>query len=65
MLLTHDRNTITKFAYQRVIERKPMSGVVEVDRSVPMSVAIEDILLLAVSSNEGEWEGQIIYLPLR
>lgn len=65
VLLTHDRNTITKFAYQRVLEGMPMPGVIEVDRSVPMSVAIEDILLLAVSSDSGDWEGQIIYLPLR
>ena len=65
ILLTHDRNTITKFAYQRVVEGKPMPGVIEVDRSVPMSVTIGDILLLAVSSNSGEWENQIIYLPLR
>jgi predicted nuclease of predicted toxin-antitoxin system len=65
VLLTHDRNTITKFAYQRVVEGKPMPGIVEVDRSVPLLVAIEDILLLAVASSQGEWEGQIIYLPLR
>jgi predicted nuclease of predicted toxin-antitoxin system len=65
VLLTHDRNTLTKFAYQRVMEGKPMPGVIEVDRSVPMSVAIDDILLLALSTKRGEWEGQIIYLPLR
>jgi hypothetical protein len=29
------------------------------------NVAIEDILLLAEISLDGEWEGQIIYLPLR
>ena len=65
VLLTHDRNTITKFAYERVIAGKPMPGVIEVSRSVPMNVAIDDILLLAVSSNSGDWEGQIIYLPLK
>jgi hypothetical protein len=65
VLLTHDRNTITKFAYQRVVEGKSMPGVIEVDRSVPIKVAIDDILLLAVASNSGQWEGQIIYLPLR
>lgn len=65
VLLTHDQNTLTKFAYQRVVERKAMPGVIEVNRSVPMAVAIEDILLLAVLSESGELEGQIIYLPLR
>ncbi|MDQ3005872.1 MAG: DUF5615 family PIN-like protein [Chloroflexota bacterium] len=65
VLLTHDQNTVTKFAYQRAIEGKPMPGVIEVNRSVPMSVAIDDILLLAVVSESGELEGQIVYLPLR
>lgn len=65
VLLTHDRNTITHFAYQRVLEGKPMPGVIEVDRSVPMSIAIDDILLLAVASDSGDWEGQVVYLPLR
>src|SRR6266545_5796554 len=54
VLLTHDRNTITKFAYQRVME---------VDRSVPIKIAIDDILLLAVASDTGQWQGQIVYLP--
>ena len=64
-LLTHDLNTITKFAYERIVAGKRMPGVIEVNRSVPISVAIEDILLLAVTSSSGDWEGQIIYLPLR
>jgi predicted nuclease of predicted toxin-antitoxin system len=65
VLLTHDRNTIPKFAYDRVAQGRQMPGVIEVDRSVSMNVAIEDILLLAVLSESGELEGQIIYLPLR
>lgn len=65
VLLTHDRNTITKFAYERIIAGKPMPGVIEVNRSLPIRTAIEDILLLAILSDSGEWEGQIIYLPLR
>lgn len=65
VLLTHDQNTITKFAYQRVVEGKGMSGVIEVSRSVPMNVAIEDILLLAALSKTEELEGQVVYLPLR
>ncbi len=65
VLLTHDRNTITKFAYQRVLDGKSMPGVIEVDRSVPMRVAIEDILMLAVLSEHKDLEGQILYLPLR
>jgi hypothetical protein len=65
VLLTHDVTTITKYAYERVQAGQRMPGVIEVSRSVPIGVAIEDILLLAESSHEAEWEGQILYLPLR
>ena len=63
-LLTHDVSTLTRFAYERVKAGLPMLGVFEVSRAVPMGSAIEDILLLANLSLPGEWEGQIIYLPL-
>jgi len=64
VLLTHDVSTITDFAYQRVRAGKSMPGVFEVGRSVSIRTAIEDILLIAETSLEGEWEGQVRYLPL-
>jgi len=65
VLLTHDLNTIPRFAYERVNEGKRMPGVIAVNQSVPIRTAIEDILLLTVTSEREDWEGQIIYLPLR
>ena len=64
VLLTHDVSTITEYAYERVQAGQPMPGVFEVNRSVPIGRAIEDILLLAECSLDGEWEGQVRYLPL-
>ena len=64
ILLTHDVATMTAFAYQRVREGKPLPGVVEVPQSMPIGQAIEDILLLAAASEPGEYEGQVVYLPL-
>ena len=65
VLLTHDVSTITAFAYDRIRESKPMPGVFEVSRKVPLSLAIEEVHLLATCSVAGEWEGQVRYLPLR
>lgn len=65
ILLTHDLNTIPKFAYERVGTGKRMPGVIAVNNSVPIRTAIEDILLLAITSDKKDWEGQVIYLPLR
>ncbi len=65
ILLTHDVTTVSDFAYQRVRAGKPMPGVLEVGRFVAIGQAIEDILLVAELSREGEWEGRVLYLPLR
>lgn len=65
VLLTHDVATITSYAYKRVQAGKSMPGVFEVALGAPIGVLIEDILLLAEYSLEGEWEGQVRYLPLR
>ena len=64
ILLTHDVTTMTQYAYERIQAGLPMPGLFEVSRSVPVGRAIEDILLLAECSLDGEWEGQIRYLPL-
>jgi hypothetical protein len=65
ILLTHDVATITKFAYQRVAEGKKIPGVFEVSRGISVHTAIEDILLIAEYSLDGEWDGQVRYLPLK
>ncbi len=61
VLLTHDVATMTRYAYERAARGEPMPGVFEVVRTVP----VDDLLLLVEGSLEGEWEGQVRYLPLR
>ena len=65
LLLTHDVSTLTRYPYDRVKAGKGLPGVFEVSRQVPLGAAIEDIVLLTEYSLEGEWEGQVLYLPLR
>lgn len=64
MLLSHDVSTITRYAYDRVRAGKAMPGVIEVQQSLPIGRAIEEILLLVEGSMPSEWEGQVLYLPL-
>jgi hypothetical protein len=64
VVLTHDAATMTYYAYERVRAGLPMPGVIEVADDLPLGQVIEDILLLAEYSNKGEWESQVIYLPL-
>ncbi len=65
VLLTHDASTMTRHAYDRTTRGERMPGVFEVDQDLPIGVAIEEVLLLAECSLDGEWEGQVRYLPLR
>ena len=65
VLLTHDVQTITKYAYARVADGKAMPGVFEVKSGAALGPIIADLLLLIEASEEGEWEGQVRYLPLR
>jgi len=65
VLLTQDAKTITKFAFDRVRNGSSMPGVVEIRRNVPIAVAIDELLVIVDCSHEGEWEGQVLYVPLR
>lgn len=64
MLLTHDFRTVPHYAFERVRRGLPMPGVVLVPQSLAPGRAISDIQLLDECSLEGEWEGQVLYLPL-
>ena len=65
VLLTHDIRTITRYAYERVVASLAMPGVFEVSRTLPLGQVVADLLLIAACSENGEWEGQVRYLPLR
>jgi hypothetical protein len=56
---------MTKYAYERVRNQQPMPGVIEVNKNAPMQLVIDDLLILAGASLEGEWENRVGYVPLR
>lgn len=64
VLFTHDASTMTGHAYDRVLAGLTMPGLFEVSQSLPVGRAIEEILIVAELSLEGEWVGQVRYLPL-
>lgn len=64
LLVTHNVNTAIGFAQERIVNGTAMPGVIAISRRVPISRAIQDLLLLAECSLDGEWENQIVFLPL-
>ena len=64
VILTHDVSTMAAHAYARIADGLPMAVVFAVSQSLSISRALDDLLLLAECSLEGEWSGQVRYLPL-
>jgi hypothetical protein len=64
VLLTHDVQTMRKYATNRVVSGLAMPGVIEVPTICVARRVIHDILLLNECCEDGELEGQIIRLPM-
>ena len=64
ILLTHDVETTTRYAYDRVRRGEPMPGVMEIGDHLPIRTVIDDSLILVECSVGGEWEGRVDFLPL-
>ncbi|MEG4491799.1 hypothetical protein [Microcoleus sp. D3_18_C4] len=64
-LIEADVAMMTNFAYRRMQTGLGMPGLFEVSRHVSVGLAIEEILVITECSLEGEWEGQVRFLPLR
>jgi hypothetical protein len=64
ILLTHDVQTMTKHAYDRIRAGLPMPGVIEVRDDLPIGQAIEEILTTLIACKPDELTNRIIYIPL-
>jgi hypothetical protein len=63
ILVTHDANTIPRFAYERVDSGLPMPGVIIIPEDLGIGVAIEELCLAAECGEPGDFEGQVRYVP--
>jgi uncharacterized protein (DUF433 family)/predicted nuclease of predicted toxin-antitoxin system len=64
ILLTHDRATMPDFAYTRIVTGQPMPGVFVVNDRTVVRQALDELLLLDACSEQAEWAGLVVYLPL-
>jgi predicted nuclease of predicted toxin-antitoxin system len=64
IILTHDRATLPDFAYQRLATGRQVAGVFIVNSRFPVGQAIDQILLLVEGSEQAEWSGRVVHLPL-
>ena len=64
IVLTHDRATMPDFAYARVVTGQSMPGVFVVHDRMALRQAIEELLLMETCSDQVDWAGLVVYLPL-
>jgi predicted nuclease of predicted toxin-antitoxin system len=64
IILTHDRSTLPDFAFVRVVDGEPMPGVFVVNDRLPVRQVIDELLLINACSEQHEWSGRVLYLPL-
>jgi predicted nuclease of predicted toxin-antitoxin system len=64
ILLTHDRDTMPNFAYDRVRAGQPMPGVFLVSDLMPVGQAIDEILLAVECLPPGECKDFVRFFPL-
>ena len=65
VLLTHDVNTMTAEAYNRLESGLHMPGIIVVPQSASIGIVIDDLCLIADCSEGQDWEGQVRYLSLQ
>lgn len=63
-IVTHDRNTMTGHAYDRVRKGEAVAGVFVVPRELPIGQAIAELEVLIACSMEGECDQLVVFLPL-
>ena len=64
IVVTHDVSTLAGHAFERVAAGLSMPGVFAVHWEGPIGLTIDDLLLLVECSLDGEWAGQVRFLPL-
>ncbi len=64
IVLTHDRATLGDYAYERVAAGEEMAGVFILNDRLPVGRAIDEILLMVACSEQAEWKGRAVHVPL-
>ncbi len=64
VLLTHDRDTVPNFAYDRVRAGQPMPGVFLISALTPKGQTIEELFLALHCLSPDDCKDQVTYFPL-
>ena len=63
IVLTHDRQTIPKHAYERIRSQQPMPGVIVVSDTMAIGEAVESLTTYLECGAPEDFENLVIFLP--
>jgi hypothetical protein len=63
IVLTHDRETIPKYAYDRVRALQLMPGVIVVSDTMPIGDAVEALMIYLECGEAEDFENLVTFLP--
>jgi hypothetical protein len=64
IVVSHDANTMTAHAYNRIAQGEKMSGLFVVQQKSPIGPVVSNLVLIWSATDSEEWEGRVQYLPL-
>lgn len=64
ILLTHDLDTMTKYAHERIAQGLATAGVIFIHDTLQVAKVIDDLLAILGASDSSEWENRTDFLPL-
>jgi hypothetical protein len=64
VVLTHDVNTMTFQAYERMAKGLLMAGIVVIRRSSPVGRMVTELEILIACTRDDEWEDHIWFVPI-
>ena len=63
LVISHDVNTMSAAAYQRIEEGKSMTGLFLVHQWQPIGAVIDSLVLIWAASDAAEWQNRVEFLP--
>ena len=63
ILVTHDSRTMPRH-FADFVESERSAGVIVIPQHLPVSVAVDELLLIWAATSGEDWTNRICYLPL-
>ena len=64
-LITNNRKSMPQHLREHLASGHHVPGIFTIDLNVSMRVVLEELILIALASQENEYLDQIVYVPLR